>query len=299
MDLPSVLQGRPFGSKELAEIQRLIVDNPTLSRYRLSRLLAQQWNWFTTTGQLKDMAARAMLLKLDKQGLIRLPEARMKSPTRSGRAIEFKEEYPLDETPLESSLSEVTPLIFEEVSHLGKHADRAHLEYCLARYHYLGYLSRVGQNLQYWVRSQQGRPLGCMVFGAAAWQCAARDKWIGWTGKQRSEGLASIANNTRFLIFPWVRIRNLASHVLGRINRRINEDWQSKYGHRIWLLETFVDRSRFVGSSYRAANWIEVGSTKGHGRQGLHELTTTIKAVYLYPLDRDFRQHLTHQEEVA
>lgn len=296
MELPSVLQGRPFGTRQLAEIQALLDENPPLSRYQLSRRLARQWEWRTATGQLKDMAARTLLLKLHHQGWICLPEARMKSPTRSGRAPELRGEYWLEDSPLECSLASVTPLLIEEVSHLGRHVQRAKLEYCLARYHYLGYRSRVGQNLQYWVSSRQGRPLGCVVFGAAAWQCAVRDEWIGWSRTQRTDRLARIVNNTRFLIFPWVRVGHLASHILGCISRRINGDWRDKYGQGIYLLETFVDQTRFAGSSYRAANWIDLGTTKGRGRQGAHQPSTTIKAVYVYPLDGRFRQHLIQPE---
>ena len=162
----------------------------------------------------------------------------------------------------------------------------------MARYHYLGYRSRVGQNLQYWVHSAQGRPLACVVFGAAAWQCAVRDRWIGWTRAQRAERLGWVLNNTRFLILPWVRVPHLATHILGRIRRQIVDDWQTKYRQPLYLLETFVDRQRFAGACYRAANWIWLGQTQGRGRQGSHPPSTTIKQVYVYPLDRRFRHHL-------
>lgn len=293
MALPSVLQGRPFGAMQLAEIRALLAESPHLSRYQLSRQLARRWDWRTATGQLKDMAARTLLLKLHNHGWIGLPEPRWKSPTRSGRAPELTGEYGMDESLLECSLGEVSPLAVPEVSRLGRDGQRAELEYCLGRHHYLGYRSRVGQNLQYWVRSRQGRPLGCVVFGAAAWQCAVRDDWIGWSRTQRAERLHRVVNNTRFLIFSWVRVRHLASHVLGVISRRIGADWRAKYGEPIALLETFVDSQRFVGTSYRAANWIGLGTTKGRGRQGPHEPSTTIKEVYVYPLARLFRQRLT------
>jgi len=292
MVLPLVLQGRPFGPTQLAEIQALLVEFPQFSRYELSRQLAKQWNWRTATGQLKDMAARTLLLKLHEQGWIGLPACRMKSPTRSGQRPQWLGECEMDESGLEGSLPRVSPLIIEEVSRVGGQAQRAQLEACLERYHYLGYRSRVGQNLQYWVRHREGRPLACVVFGAAAWQCAVRDRWIGWTPTQRAEQLQGIVNNTRFLIFPWVRVAHLASHILGCISRQIAVDWRAKYGQPIYLLETFVDHQRFGGTCYRAANWIGLGQTKGRGRQGAHEPSTTIKDVYVYPLDRRFRQHL-------
>ena len=294
MRLPSVLQGRAFGPEQLAEIQSLLSQHPDWSRYKLSRELAAQWEWHTASGQLKDMAARTLLLKLHKQGWIKLPERRMASPTRSGREDRQLGLPWLDQTPLECSLQRLVPLQIQEVSQLGRHPRRAELEQCLARYHYLGYRSRVGQNLQYWVSSSEGRPLACMVFGAAAWQCAVRDQWIGWDSTQRAEHLPRIANNTRFMILPWIRVDHLASHILGRILRQLRADWLAKYQHPVELLETFVDRQRFSGTCYRAANWISLGQTKGRGRQGLRTKTpsTPIKEVYVYPLHPRFRQHL-------
>jgi hypothetical protein len=295
MLLPSILQGRPFGPADLAQIQSLLGQDPEMSRYKLSRELALMWNWRTAGGQLKDMAARTLLLKLQHRGWIQLPTRRMASPTRSGRVEPWDCSLRLDETPLECRLRSVSPLLLQEVSQLGREGRRAELEECLRRYHYLGYRSRVGQNLQYWVGSGQGRPLACAVFGAPAWQCAARDQWIGWSREQRTQRLGWIANNCRFLILPWIGVRHLASHILSLISRRIEADWQAKYGQPVYLLETFVDRQRFAGTCYGAANWMGLGHTKGRGRQGPggEILSTSIKQVYVYPLHRRFRQHLT------
>lgn len=293
MHVPSVLQGRPFGPAQLADIKSLLSEHSDWSRYKLSRELARLWNWRTSSGQLKDMAARSLLLKLEQQGSIQLPQRRCHSPTRSGRFASPPVGFSLNETPLEGSLQSLGPLVIEEVSQLGHHDHRAQLEACLAHYHYLGYRSRVGQNLQYWVRTAQGRPLAGIVFGAAAWQCAVRDQWIGWTRAQRVQRLGWILNNTRFLILPWVRVPHLASYILGRISRQIVADWQAKYRQPLDLLETFVDPQRFTAACYRAANWIGLGQTRGRGRQGPHHPSTTIKEFYVYPLHRRFRQHLT------
>ena len=267
MLLPSILQGRPFGAGQLAEIRQLLEQYPESSRYKLSRRLATLWNWRTASGQLKDMAARTLLLKLHEQGWIKLPERRCASPTRSGRAPSATALTLLDETLLEGSLSSLEPLLVEEVSQLGRHVRRTQLEACVARYHYLGYRSRVGQNLQYWICSAQGRPLACVVFGAAA---------------------------TRFLLFHWIRVPHLASHILGSLRQHIAADWKAKYRQPLFLLETFVDRERFAGGCYRAANWLCLGQTRGRGRQGPHDPSTTIKDVYVYPLNPRFRQHLNH-----
>jgi hypothetical protein len=284
MQLPTMLQGRPFGPEELAQVQALLGQQADWSRYRLSRELARRWDWRTPQGQLKDMAARTLLLKLQEQGWIELPPARMKSPTRSGRAP-VSEGPALDQSPVACTLAEVVPLQWHEVSQVGRSQARRQLEAALHQYHYLGYRSRVGQNLQYWVGDRQGRPLGCVVFGAPAWQCAVRDRWIGWDG--------GVVNNTRFLLFAWVRVPHLASHLLSQVSQRIRGDWQAKYGQPIWLLETFVDRQRFAGTCYRAANWSCLGQTQGRGRQGPRDqLSTTVKDVYVWPLHRDFRCYL-------
>jgi hypothetical protein len=290
MQIPTMLQGRAFGPEQLAQVQVLIGQNGDWSRYRLSRELARLWAWRTPQGQLKDMAARTLLVKMQAQGWIELPPVRMKSPTRSGRAP-ASEGPVLKESPVAGAWEEIVPLGLHEVSQARPR--RRQLEAALDRYHYLGYRSRVGQNLQYWVCDKQDRPVACVVFGAPAWQCAVRDQWIGWSGPQRARQLGGIVNNTRFLIFPWVRVPQLASHVLSQISRRIRQDWQAKYGQPVWLLETFVDRHRFAGTCYRAANWICLGQTQGRGRQGPSgRLSTPIKDVYVWPLHRNFRRDL-------
>ena len=296
MPLPTTLQGRPFGPEPLAQIQALVGPGRGWSRYRLSRELARLWDWRTPRGQLKDMAARTLLLKLQEQAWIELPARRMPSPTRSGRA---PAEGPplLEPSPIESVLEALRPLCLQEVSQRGESPARRQLEAAVHRYHYLGYRSRVGHNLQYWVWDRLGRPLAAVVFGAPAWQCAVRDRWIGWSAPQRARHLAGIVNNTRFILFPWVHVPHLASHILSRVSRRLRQDWQEKYGQALWLVETFVDRQRFAGTCYRAANWICLGQTRGRGRQGpAGRLSTTIKDVYVWPWHRDFRRYLNPLE---
>ena len=288
-----MLQGRPFGPEQLAQVQTLIGQNGRWSRYQLSRELARLWNWRTPQGQIKDMAARTLLLKMQDQGWIQLPPLRMKSPTHSGR-IPVLGGPALEERPVACALNQMLPLRLHEVSQASQRPARRQLEAALHRYHYLGYRSRVGQNLQYWVYDKQDRPVACVVFGAPAWQCAVRDQWIGWSASQRVGHLGLVANNTRFLILPWIQVPQLASHILGQINRRIRLDWLAKYGQPVWLLETFVDQQRFSGTCYQAANWICLGQTKGRGRQGpCGSLSTTIKDIYVWPLHQNFRSHLT------
>lgn len=164
----------------------------------------------------------------------------------------------------------------------------------LAHYHYLGHRIAVGENIRCLVRDRQERPVACVLFGSAAWKCAARDAFIGWNPAARERNLQELTNNTRFLIPPWVRVPHLASHVLGLIVRRIRADWQTKYGHPVHALETFVERSRFKGTCYQAANWLRLGETKGRARNDReNRIRVAVKDVYLYPLTSDFRRELS------
>jgi hypothetical protein len=173
-------------------------------------------------------------------------------------------------------------------------AERRRFAAALAGFHYLGYRGTVGENVQYAVTDGTGRLLACILFGAPAWKCRTRDEFIGWSAEQRQRHLCLIANNTRFLILPFVRVPHLASWILGQTLRRLSQDWQRKYGHPILLAETFVERSRFAGTSYKAANWIRLGSTTGRSRQDRqHTLQVPVKDVYVYPLHDRFREELS------
>ena len=163
----------------------------------------------------------------------------------------------------------------------------------LAQFHYRGFHGAVGENVQYLAKDQHGRELAVMVFGAAAWKVADRDRFIGWSVAQRAKLLGAIANQQRFLILPWVRVPHLASHLLLLAAGRLSADWQTRYGHPVWLMETFVEQERFAGTSYRAAGWICLGQTTGRTRQDpQHTLQGPIKTLWVRPLHSDFRKHL-------
>ena len=266
MNEGEVIQGRRIGTAALAQVQGLLAAQPGWSRWRVSVELARLWDWRTPTGQLKDMAARTLLLKLDQRGWIHLPPRRRASPNRMRHKQMPVLEQPVCEHPLAGLLPELLPLRCTEVSGAAGAGERALFEVLLHRHHYLSYRSSVGENLQYLVRERGGRPVACVLFGAAAWQCADRDRYVGWDAATRAQRLPLVTNNTRFLILPWVRVPHLASHILSQIARRLGRDWQDKYGHRIYLLETFVEHDRFAGACYQAANWVRVGQTKGRSR---------------------------------
>jgi hypothetical protein len=292
---PEIIQGRPIGATELEQIRQLIAAHPDWSRRHLSQQLAQLGEWRNARGQLKDMAARTLLLKLEQRGWITLPPRRQ-TPSNRMRHKQMPELHvPPTSLPICEPLAALLPLIITEVSTPAGASQRPLFEALLHCHHYLSYRSTVGENLQYLVCDPQCRPLACLLFGAAAWQCADRDRYIGWDRRTRSQNLHRLTNNTRFLILPWVQVRLLASHVLSRISRRLSRDWRHKYGHPIDLLETFVERDRFRGTAYRAANWVRVGQTKGRTRQDRPDGTwqqAPVKDIYLYPLHSCFRQRL-------
>ena len=171
---------------------------------------------------------------------------------------------------------------------------RRRVRQLLAQYHYRGFHGAGGENVQYLARDVRGRELAVMVFGAVAWKVAARDRFIGWSVEQRRERLGAIANQQRFLILPWVGVPHLASHLLALATRHLSADWQGRYGHPVWLVESFVERDRFAGTAYQAAGWLHLGQTTGRTRQDRqHTLQTPPKAVWVRPLHPHFRQRPT------
>ena len=290
MERGRFIQGRRVSAEDVEAIRALIAAHPSWHRTRLSKELCRRWDWVAANGQYKDMAARSLLRKLDAEGLICLPAA-VGSANNAfrHRAAEF--ELTLDETPTEGALAGLVPL---HVSPVDGEGERGLFRGLLQRHHYLGYRGPVGENLKYLVYDGRGRVLGCLLFGAAAWTMACRDRFIGWERIERERHLALLANNMRFLIVPWVRVPHLASHILARIARRISDDWQNKYGHPVVLLETYVEQQRFAGTCYRAANWQCVGQTRGRGRNDRYKrLDVPVKSVWLYPLTPHFRRQLT------
>ena len=282
MEREIVLQGRRIEPAEMAWLGGWIQEHPEWSRKRLARELCQRWEWVDGRGRRKDFAARSLLLKLEGRGLVQLPALRLYN-RRARRPAPTWAQW---EEPArwEAALSEIAPVRVEPMLP-GSEATRRWGFY-LERYHYLG-LRVVGENVGYLAVDRQGREVACLLFGAAAWRCAARDQKLGWSSQERQEQLERVVNNTRFLILPWVRVKHLASCVLGQAAGRIDRDWRQKYGHGVDWLETFVDRDRYRGSCYRAANWECVGQTQGRSRQDRdHELRVPVKDVYLYAVKK-------------
>jgi hypothetical protein len=283
METSERVQGRPLRPEELAWVRELIAGHPEWTRKQIARALCQAWNWTDGRGRLKDFAARSLLLKLAERGLITLPALRYRRPRKWAWA-KADEGAPAVAAPVEGALAALRPIRVEPVEP-GSAEYRRWRDH-LRAHHYLG-LRIVGENLAYLARDREGREVACLLFGAAAWKCAARDSFLEWGVEERERRLAEVANNTRFLILPWVKVPHLASHVLGLVARRIDGDWRKKYGHGIRWLETFVERDRFRGTCYRAANWTLVGQTRGRSRQDRYKtLQVPVKDVYVYRLER-------------
>ena len=267
----------------------MIQGNPDWHRSRNSIELCKLWDWRTPSGIWKDVSCRDLLRELDKAGLIALPPAR--HVTRLAGAGPEKVEFIKHCTdPIETDLRSLMPLRIDVAR--DKNEMKLFKAY-IAQYHYLGYDRSVGENMKYIIRSNNGIPLACMMFGSAAWKCRPRDEYIGWGDAHRRASLQLVTNNVRFLILPFVRVPHLASHALAVVARRLSGDWYAKYGHHIYLLETFVDRDRFRGVCYKAANWVNVGVTTGRGRNSATmQPTLPIKDVWLCPICANFRDKL-------
>lgn len=284
------LQGRELTTDDIDFIRLLIADNPTWHRRKLSVALAEAWDWRNAKGDLKDMASRTLMLKLHDRGAIELPPRR-RPPTK--RTTQGQIQTVLHDTsPIEALLRALQPL--KVITVTPRSAYEPLYNCFLASYHYLGYTGTVGENMKYLILDNQDRPLACLLFGSSAWSAAERDAHIGWDRETRQRNVNFTTNNTRFLVLPWVRVKCLASHVLGLVTRRIGQDWQARYGHPIYCLETFVERARFRGTCYQAANWQCVGQTRGRSRNDRYtNLSVPVKDIYLYPLQRDYRQQLS------
>ncbi len=282
-------QGRIATTEDVEFIKRLIADNPNDSRRALSGKLCKAWNWVQPNGALRDMVCRGFLLQLDRAGYIKLPPRKC-TPNNPLANRKKPSKIKIDQTPISTTLPKIQPLEFRQVR---RTSSEKLFNSLIGHYHYLGYCHPVGEHLKYIIFAQD-RPIACLAWSSAPRHIGCRDKFIGWSKAIREKNLSLIAYNSRFLILPWVRVCCLASHLLGRMAKIIPVDWERVYNHPIYFVETFVDQERFKGTCYRAANWICLGKTTGRGKNDqTHKPNRSIKAVWGYPLSKDFREHLS------
>ncbi len=288
--------GREITDQEIEEIKETVEFCRQLSLQELVLTIAENLQWYTASGTNKHDACLKLLKKLERQGILQLPEKRSTTKSRVKKKILITEET-APQSKISCKLADLGPIKLEIVTGDSKTAT-LWKEY-MTRYHYLGYRKPFGFTIRYFLESDRG-PLGCVLFSGAAKAMGARDRWIGWTSKQRLRNLAWVINNSRFLIFPWVTVKNLASHVLGRINRQIGGHWQERWGYRPVLIETFVDPTRYEGTCYKAANWQYVGMTTGQGLVRKNKTyTTRPKKIFMTPLAENYREVLCSEELVG
>jgi Domain of unknown function (DUF4338) len=277
--------GRHFEPTEI-DLIRTLLTTRQINRARLSRQVCERLNWRRDNGKLKDMSCRVALLRMQAAGLITLP------PPRNPKPVAYRSYPDIERAVLEPVSAPGIELDTLSIDLVRTKADSLLWNAYIQRHHYLGHQPMPGAQLRYFVRTA-GHIVAALGFGASAWKVKPRDQLIGWTTDQRQRNLHLVVNNARFLILPWIHCKNLASRILALISRRLPDDWQARYAYRPVLLETFVEKPRFTGTCYKAANWQHLGDTQGRGKlDTLHQNAQSIKSIWIYPLARDFQRLL-------
>jgi len=288
VELEIKYRGKLVTGDDIGFINRLISKHPDDSRRALSKRLCLAWNWVQPNGTLRDMVCRGLMLQLHRAGHITLP-AKRGNPHNPFVDRKKPEKVDVDQSAIDAALSELGPL---KLCQVRRTASEKLYNALIQQHHYLGYCHPVGEQLKYIIYSAQ-RPIACLAWSSAPRHIGCRDGYIGWSQRLRKERIHLLAYNTRFLILPWVRVKHLASHILGQMARILSTDWQAVYNHPIYYLETFVDKERFAGTCYKAANWVYLGDTTGRGKNDqTKKPNRSIKAVWGYPLDKQFRKRL-------
>lgn len=281
---------RVISEGDVAFIRQLIAAHPEASRRVLSTLLCKAWNWRQANGTLRTVVCRGLMLRLHREGVIQLPPVRrpMANPLVERKKPAVVE---VGTEPLGGRLAELRPLEFRSVR---RTPEEALFNSLLEQYHYLGYKQQVGEQLKFLVYAG-ARPVACFAWSSSAHYLGCRDRFLGWSDQARRQNIHLLAYNSRFLLLPWVHIKNLASHLLAQMTRRLSGEWERVYAHPIYFVETFIDPERYRGTCYRAANWVVMGQTTGRGKNAWSKKPTrSIKQVLGYPLRPDFRQRLCH-----
>ncbi len=292
MDIILTYRKKNITQDDLSFIREVVDKHRSKGRSAISRILCEAWDWRQANGHLKDVVCRGLLLHLERNDLITLPPRIIdnnNNHTRRRKSAQAALEY--QPVPLKASLSELAPIEFRQVR---RTPEEKLFNNLIRQYHYLGYAQPVGEHLKYMVYAGS-RVIACFVFSSAPYAIDSRDNFIGWSSETRERNRHLIAYNSRFLILPWIEVKFLASHLLSKCARQISSDWQSLYNHPIYWLETFVDTEKFSGTCYKASNWTFLGLTSGRGiLNWSRKQVTSIKAMYGYPLIRDYREKLCH-----
>lgn len=289
MELDLKYRGRVATDKEVSYVNNYISAHTGYSRTKISQELCKHWNWRYSNGSLQEQLCRSYLLELERAGYIKLPP-RKQTPNNPLANRKKPKKIEINVIPISTTLSSLETISIKQVRRTNQEQLYNSL---IEQYHYLGYAQHIGENLKYMIYSG-ACPISCIGFSSAPRHIGSRDKYIGWDQYTRKVNIHLMAYNTRFLILPFVQVKNLASHILSQVSKRIASDWQILYGHPVYLLETFVDTDRFSGICYKAANWVMVGKTTGRGKNDhTNKPNRSIKTVWCYPLVKNFRELLT------
>ena len=287
--------GRRFSRQQILSIIETMATFSNLSRNELALTLCEHLDWRTPRGSLKVNSALALIEKFETLGLCKAPPLqgeRKRSPDRTLKLVSPQN----GEVAIQNNLDELVPISLKLISDA---ADRHRFNALMNEHHYLGYKRPFGAHLRYMILDKDGRELGLLLFAASAWSLKDRDDFIGWQRKHRAKRLHLVVNNSRFLIFPWVKVPNLASKVLSLVTARLANDWQAHYGYAPVLIETFVDTEHYLGTCYQASGWLRLGKTTGRGRSGDSKPAKSIKDIYLKPLIENFRDILLRGEQAT
>src|SRR5580693_787467 len=282
-------RGRQISQEDILYIRALVERHPNESRRTLSTRLCEAWDWRQSNGALRDMVCRGLLLMLERGGQIMLPPMRSGPPNPLLLRARPEPVVP-DNRPVRGALHDLLPLEIEQVR---RSKEEPLFNSLMEQYHYLGYEQPVGEHLKYLVWAR-GRPIACVAWSSAPRHLASRDGYIGWSAEARRRNIRFVAYNTRFLILPWIRVPHLASHILGRVASALPGDWERMYSHPVYFAETFIDPGRFLGTCYRAANWVLMGRTTGRGKaSNSYTPNRSIKEIFGLALTRRFRELLS------
>lgn len=282
---PLKLEGRVFTEDDVKVISKVVADNPGATRADLSRIVCHELHWCHDDGRIKETRCRVAMLRMYEKELIALPEA-LRNPQKKTR---YEPTPETDSGPeLSDRVKSLLPIQIQVVDSSTRKQSNKWNTY-MDRYHYLGFRATSGHQIRYLI-SSQGRDLALFNFSSPAWKVQSRDQLIGWSPEVREKNLKYIINNSRFLILPWVKSKNLASWILGAIKRRVQQDWENRYGYCPVLMETFVDTEKFKGTCYKAANWELIGQTQGRGKYDpLKKKELSVKQIFVIPLQDDWK----------
>jgi hypothetical protein len=289
MDTVLTYRGRVVTEADVAFISELIAAHPKDSRRSLSKKLCEAWGWKQENGQLKDMVCRSLMLELHRGGQIELPPRRQRPRNNVVNRVR-PGPVDLDRRPIRGTLTDLMPLDLRQVRRAG--GEERLFNGLIEAHHYLGYVQPVGEHLKFVIYAG-ARPVACFAWSSSSPRLLPRDRYIGWSPKAKQRNIQFLAYNNRFLILPWIEVRHLASHVLALMTRELSGHWERVYGHPIYFAETFVDRERFRGTCYRAANWVHLGRTTGRGKDApTWRPTRSKKDVLGLALTKRFRELL-------